>query len=63
MKNKWVCRCSTLLLCCLLAGFFPARASAAAFRDVPSGHWAGASISRCADLGFFQGKTANTLGL
>ena len=63
MKNKWVRRCSTLLLCCLLAGFFPARASAAVFQDVPSGHWAGASISRCADLGFFQGKTANTFGL
>ena len=61
--KKLVRRCSMLLLCCMLVGCFPARASAAAFRDVPSGHWARESISRCASLGFFQGKTASTFGV
>ena len=61
--KKLVRKCSMLLLCCILIGCFPARASAAAFRDVPSGHWARESISRCASLGFFQGKTADTFGV
>lgn len=61
--KKLVRRCSMLLLCCMLVGCFPARASAAAFRDMPSGHWARESISRCASLGFFQGKTADTFGV
>lgn len=63
MKQKWTRFCGSLLLCCLLAGMLPGRAAAAGFRDVPANHWAGESISRCAEQGFFQGKTADTFGL
>jgi len=63
MKQRWTRVCSSLLLCCLLCCLVPVRASAAAFRDVPAGHWAGTSISRCADLGFFQGQSAGVFGL
>lgn len=63
MKQKWTRAWSSFLLCCLLVGILPGRASAASFRDVPAGHWAGSSISRCADLGLFQGKTASAFGL
>ena len=38
-------------------------ASAAGFRDVPSGHWAAESIERCVSLGFFQGKSASQFGM
>ena len=63
MKQKWTRFCSMLMLCCLLLGVLPGRAAAAGFRDVPAGHWAGDSITRCASLDFFQGKTADTFGL
>lgn len=63
MKQKWTRAWSSFLLCCLLVGILPGRASAASFQDVPAGHWAGTSISRCADLGLFQGKTAAAFGL
>lgn len=53
--------CLTLLA--VLAGLMAAPASAAGFRDVPSGHWAAESIQRCVSLGFFQGKSADRFGL
>lgn len=54
---------STLVLCAMLiAGITPA-AKAARFSDVPSNYWAADSISRCADLGFFQGKSATRFGV
>ena len=48
---------TALVLMCALS------VSAAAFSDVPSTHWAAPEISRCAELGFFQGETADTFGL
>ncbi len=62
MKGNWVRKGSALLLCCLLTGILPARASAA-FQDVPANHWAETSVRRCAEMGFFQGKTATSFGL
>ena len=48
---------TALVLMCALS------VSAAAFSDVPSTHWAAKEISRCAELGFFQGETADSFGL
>lgn len=63
MKQKRTRFCAALLLCGLLWGILPVRAAAADFRDVPDGHWAEDSISRCAELGFFQGTSAGVFGL
>ena len=37
--------------------------SAAAFSDVPSGHWAGDAIRRCAQAGWLRGESADVFGL
>lgn len=64
MKQNWKRFCSCLLLCCMLAtNLFVTNASAANFKDVPTGHWAAESIYRCAAKGFFKGKSATTFGL
>ena len=53
------CALATLLLVCALS----VPASAATFTDVPSDSWAAADISRCVELGIFQGETATTFGM
>lgn len=52
-----------LMLCAVLAGSLTVPAAAAGFQDVPAGHWAGTEIRRCAELGFFKGKTETQFGL
>lgn len=52
-----------LALCAMLAGGLAAPASAAAFWDVPKGHWAAAEIQRCVELGFFNGESASRFGV
>lgn len=37
--------------------------SAAAFSDVPASHWAAGDITRCAELGYFKGESADRFGL
>ena len=37
--------------------------SASAFSDVPAGHWAAESITRCAEEGYFKGESADRFGL
>ena len=51
-----------LTLCAVLAGGLTVPA-AAGFADVPANHWAGESIRRCVELGFFQGQSASRFGL
>ena len=48
---------TALVLMCALS------VSAAAFSDVPSTHWAAKEITRCAELGIFQGEKADVFGL
>ena len=52
-----------LILCAVLAGGLTVSAAAAGFADVPANHWAGESIQRCVNLGFFQGQSASRFGL
>lgn len=54
---------AALLLCAVLSCSLSGTASAAGFRDVPTGHWAAAEISRCVEKGFFQGQSAERFGL
>ena len=63
MKRNLQRALSSLLLCTLLITGLTVPASAARFSDVPSHHWAAASIQRCVDLGLFQGRTATTFGV
>lgn len=51
-----------LMLLTALATATPLSASAA-FQDVPAGHWAEASIRRCAELGFLSGQSPTRFGL
>lgn len=37
--------------------------SAAAFSDVPAGHWAAGDIARCAEAGYITGQSAHIFGL
>ena len=37
--------------------------SAAAFSDVPAGHWAAEDIARCAEAGYLKGESADRFGL
>lgn len=52
-----------LMLCALLSSSLTTPAAAAGFQDVPVGHWAETEIQRCAEQGFFKGKTATQFGL
>lgn len=52
-----------LLLCAALTAGLTPSAAAASFRDVPSGHWAAASITRAVQAGLIQGESATTFGL
>lgn len=54
---------TTLVLCAMLAGSLTAPVSAAAFQDVPAGHWAADSIQRCVEKGFFNGQSETRFGL
>ena len=58
--KRWI---SMALLCAVLATGLCLPASAASFRDVPKGYWAEDAIVRCAELGFFQGKSATEFGV
>ena len=58
LKKLTACLC----LCAVLCGVLTVPAGAA-FRDVPSNHWAAEAIDRCASQGWFQGKTADTFGV
>ncbi len=63
MKRNFARLVSVLVLCTMLmTGITPA-AEAARFSDVPSNYWAANAISRCADLGFFQGKSSTRFGV
>lgn len=63
MKKQLQRILSCLALCAVLAGGLAAPASAAAFQDVPSSHWAAGEIRRCVELGFFNGESATRFGL
>lgn len=64
MKKKQLGQAlGAFLLCVLLSCGLAAPAAAAGFADVPSGHWASQSISRCVQLGFFQGESTGRFGL
>lgn len=64
MKSSYLQRLlAMLMLCALLSTSLTVPVAAAGFQDVPAGHWAGAEIRRCAELGFFKGKTATHFGL
>ena len=52
-----------LALCAALSCALTLPASAAGFRDVPDDHWAASEIRRCAELGLFQGQSADRFGL
>ena len=52
-----------LVLCAMLAGSLTIPAAAAGFQDVPANHWAGESIRRCVENGFFKGQTETRFGL
>ena len=54
---------ASLALCAVLAGTLTVSASAAAFRDVPTGHWAEKEIQRCVENGFFNGQSETHFGL
>ena len=62
MKTHGLRRIASLVLTVILSLSLAVPASAA-FSDVPSTHWAAKEITRCAELGFFQGETADTFGL
>lgn len=64
MKPSYLQRLfAMLMLCALLSSSLTIPAAAAGFQDVPAGHWAETEIQRCAELGFFKGKTATQFGL
>ena len=54
---------ASLALCAVLLGTLTVPAAAAGFRDVPANHWAGESIQRCVEKGFFKGQTETRFGL
>ena len=53
---------ASLALCAVLAGSLTVPA-AAAFQDVPAGHWAAKEIQRCVEKGFFNGQSETRFGL
>lgn len=62
MKKRIQRVLACLLLCACLAAHLPPAGAAAGFADVPAGSWAAESISRCVELGLFQGETATRFG-
>lgn len=54
---------SSVTLCGLLLSLTILPASAARFTDVPQGHWAADAVSRCVELGFFQGESQTRFGV
>ena len=58
--TRWLALALTVALA-VSAAVVPA--SAAAFRDVPAGHWARAEIVQAVDSGLVQGVSADTFGL
>ena len=51
-----------MLAClCLLTALPVAAGARTAFSDVPRGHWAAESISRAAELGLMNGRSADLL--
>lgn len=63
MRNKLRRMLASLALCAVLVGSLTVPASAAAFRDVPAGHWAEKEIQRCVENGFFNGQSETRFGL
>lgn len=62
MRKKLQRMLASLALCAMLAGSLTVPA-AAGFKDVPANHWAGESIQRCVEHGFFKGQTETRFGL
>lgn len=59
--RRWL---SALTLCALLVtGLAPAAEAKARFADVPAHYWAADAITRCAELGFFQGRGPGHFGV
>ena len=54
---------ASLALCAVMLGTLTVPAAAAGFQDVPANHWAGESIQRCVENGFFKGHTETHFGL
>ena len=54
---------ASLALCAVMLGTLTVPAAAAGFQDVPANHWAGESIQRCVENGFFKGQTETRFGL
>ena len=54
---------ASLALCAVMLGTLTVPAAAAGFQDVPANHWAGESIRRCVENGFFKGQTETRFGL
>jgi hypothetical protein len=54
---------ASLALCAVMLGTLTVPAAAAGFQDVPANHWAGESIQRCVENGFFKGQTETHFGL
>ena len=63
MRNNLRRMLASLTLCAVLLGTLTVPAAAAGFRDVPANHWAGESIQRCVEKGFFKGQTETRFGL
>lgn len=64
IKSSYLQRLLAMLtLCAVLIGSLTVPAAAVGFQDVPAGHWAETEIRRCAELGFFKGKTETQFGL
>lgn len=63
MRNKLRRALTMLALCAVLTGSLAVPASAAAFQDVPAGHWAADSIRRCVAQGYFNGQSETRFGL
>lgn len=54
---------SGMALCALLLSLTILPVSAAQFTDVPRGHWAEDAVTRCVELGFFQGESQTRFGV
>ena len=61
--KRWTMRLTALLLALLMTMTLAAAANISGYSDVPDGHWAAQSVSRCTQLGLLQGVGSGRFGL
>ena len=61
--KRWTMQLTALLLALLMTMSLAAAANISGYSDVPDGHWAAQSVSRCTQLGLLQGVGSGRFGL